>query len=188
MRGLVCSCLFFTFSCSIARAELQLVPEFYEYDLDGARVRAVAFADGMRRVVYTPPRGWTYSGSAAEFTMRPPGIQRGEASISRHPAQSGQNFDEENIKHLTKETMASMPNDARNITLLSVDRDPVTIGGKETLLLVFEYDLRGEKISRSILYLNRGPEQLRFQLVCPKTNFPALQQAFIGSQFSWQNL
>src|SRR5258708_6014764 len=92
MRRLLCFCAFLTLSGSVARAELQLVPEFYEFELDGARVRAVAFADGMRRVVYTPPRGWTYTGSAAELTMRPPGTQRGEASISRYPAQPGQNF------------------------------------------------------------------------------------------------
>jgi hypothetical protein len=42
--------------------------------------------------------------------------------------------------------------------------------------------------SRSTLFLNRGNEQIRFQLVFHQADFKELQKAFLGSQYSWQNL
>jgi hypothetical protein len=36
--------------------------------------------------------------------------------------------------------------------------------------------------------MNREKEQIRFQLVCPEADFKELHKAFLGSQYSWQNL
>ena len=59
---------------------------------------------------------------------------------------------------------------------------------KETFLVTLSYNLHGGSYSRSILFLNRGSEQIQFQLVCRQADFKELQKAFLDSQYSWQNL
>jgi hypothetical protein len=64
----------------------------------------------------------------------------------------------------------------------------VLIEGKPTFLVIINFELYGTPQSRSVMFLNREGEQLRFQLTCPQTKFAELQKQFFGSQFSWQNL
>jgi len=59
---------------------------------------------------------------------------------------------------------------------------------KETLLVTLSYNLHGAACNRSILFLNRGREQIQFQLSCRRADFRELQAAFFDSQHSWQNL
>ena len=62
------------------------------------------------------------------------------------------------------------------------------IQGKETFLVTISYAYYGQKYRRSILFLNRGNEQIRSQLTCREADFDGLQAAFFHSQFTWQNL
>lgn len=59
---------------------------------------------------------------------------------------------------------------------------------KETLLLTLTYSFYGHSYNRWILFLNRGKEQIRFQVACRQSDFKEVQKAFLGSQYSWQNL
>jgi hypothetical protein len=55
-------------------------------------------------------------------------------------------------------------------------------------LVTLSYTFYGQKYGRSILFLNRGNEQIRFQLTCPDRDFQELHRAFLASQYTWQNL
>jgi hypothetical protein len=46
----------------------------------------------------------------------------------------------------------------------------------------------GQPQTRSVMFLNRKKEQIRFQLTCRRSDFKELQKAFQGSHYSWQNL
>jgi hypothetical protein len=59
---------------------------------------------------------------------------------------------------------------------------------KETYLVVIAYKFYGGNYRRSVMFLNRGKEQFRFEFVSLERDFPELQRAFLGSQYSWQNL
>ncbi|MDQ2659748.1 MAG: hypothetical protein M3Y03_04940, partial [Verrucomicrobiota bacterium] len=59
---------------------------------------------------------------------------------------------------------------------------------KETFLVIVSYQLRGKNYKRSLMFLNRDNEQVRFEFVSRATDFNELQRAFLGSMFSWQNL
>ena len=84
--------------------------------------------------------------------------------------------------------MASVPDGTTNIQLVSQEKNPLMIERKETLLVILSYNLYGGAYNRSILFLNRGKEQIRFQLTSRQVDFKELQKAFLGSQYSWQNL
>jgi hypothetical protein len=171
-----------------ARAELQLTPSVVQYELDGVKLKQLAFSDGAEQVTYQAPRGWEYSGSATQLTLRPPNKPQAEATITRIALPQPGSFDDESLKKLVTEAVASLPKDSENVTVVSQEMNPLLINRKETFLITLAYDFYGASYSRSTLFLNRGNEQIRFQLVCHQADFKELQKAFLGSQYSWRNL
>jgi hypothetical protein len=170
-----------------ARADLQLTPSVVQYELDGVKLKQLAFSDGAKQVTYQAPRGWDYSGSATQLTLRPNKPQA-EATITRIPLPQPGSFDDESLKELVTEAVASVPKGSENVTVVSQEKNPLLINRKETFLITLAYDFYGASYSRSILFLNRGNEQIRFQLTCRQADFEELQKAFLGSQYSWRNL
>jgi hypothetical protein len=86
------------------------------------------------------------------------------------------------------EAVASVPKGSENVTVVSQEKNPLLMNRRETFLITLAYDFYGASYSCSILFLNRGNEQIRFQLTCPQTDFKELQKAFLGSQYSWRDL
>jgi hypothetical protein len=171
-----------------AQAELQLTPSIAEYELDGVKLKELAFPDGDRKVLYQQPHGWEYSGSAMQLTLHPPNKAQAEATITRIPLSEPGQFDDDTLKKLVAEAVALVPKGSSNVTVESQEKNPLRINDKETFLVVLSYNLSGQAYSRSILFLNRGKEQIRCELVCRAADFKDLQKAFLGSQYSWQNL
>lgn len=177
-----------TFFVASARAELQLTPRIDEFELDGAKLKQLAFSDGDKKVTYQSPRGWDYSGSATQLTLRPPKKPQASATITRIPLSEPGAFDDQSLKKLVGEAMALAPKGSTNVTVVSQEKNPLRINSKETFLVVLSYDFYGESYTRSILFLNREKEQIRFQLTSRQADFNELQRAFLSSQYSWQNL
>jgi hypothetical protein len=171
----------------IAKSELVLTPTVDEYVLDGAKLKQLAFFDGGQKVTYQSPRGWEYSGSTTQLTLRPPKPQA-EATIARVSRPDQPQFDDETLKKLVAEATALLPKGSSNVVVESQEKSPLRIGNRETFLLIISYGLLGNNYNRSILFINRGAEQIRCQLTCRSTDFKDLQKAFIGSQYSWRNL
>lgn len=176
------------FFVASARAELVLTPRVDEFDLDGARVKQLAFQDGGKKVTYQSPRGWDYSGSATQLTLRPPKKNQAEAIITRIPLPEPGVFDDESLKKLLADPTTLAPKGSQNVAIISQEKNPLLINRKETFLVVLNYDFYGESYSRSILFVNREREQIRFQLTSRKADFRELQKAFLSSQYSWHNL
>jgi hypothetical protein len=171
-----------------AHAELDLTPKPSQYELDGVTFKQLAFSDGSKIVTYTPPRGWDYSGNASQLTLQPSGKNQAEAKISKVTLSQPASFDEQTVKKLVQEVTAAVPNGTTNVQLVSQEKNPLMVERKETFLVIISYNLYGGAYNRSILFLNRGKEQIRFQLTSRQADFKELQKAFLGSQYSWQNL
>ena len=172
----------------IAQAELQLTPSLVEREGDGCKFKQLAFRDGEKTITYLSPRGWSYSGSATQLTLRPPNKTQAEANITKIPLSQPGQFDDDTLKKLVTEAVARVPNGSSNVTVESLEKNPLVINRKETFLIVLSYNLFGQAYRRSILFLNREKEQIRFELVCRSADFKELQKAFMGSQYSWDNL
>ena len=171
------------------QAELQLTPRISPYEADGVKIELLAFSDGGgKEITYSPPRGWEYSGSPTKFTLRPPGKPQAEGAIVRISLNQPAVFDDETIKKLTAEVLASAPGGSTNVTLVSQEKNPFLIAQKETFLVIVSYNFYGQNYQRSTMFLNRGNEQLRFQFVSRAADFKNLQMAFQASQFTWRNL
>ena len=171
-----------------ARAELDLTPKLSEYELDGVKFKQLAFSDGSKTVTYAPPRGWDYSGSATQLTLRPPGKSQAEAKITKVALSQPASFDGETVNKLVQKAIASAPPGTTSIQLVSQEKNPLKIERKETFLVTLSYSSYGNAYNRSILLLNRGTEQIQFQLDCRQADFRELQTVFLDSQHSWQNL
>ena len=171
-----------------ARAELHFTFQTQESDLDGVRLRQLVFSDGNRQVKYAPPRGWQYFGDDNSLRLLPPPGKAGEATVTRTKLQQPQKFDDVTMKRLAEEVIASAPPGAKRVSLVSEEKNHLLIEGKETFLVVVKFELYGTSQMRSVMFLNRETDQLRFQLTCPETSFAQLQKQFLASQFTWQNL
>jgi hypothetical protein len=171
-----------------ARADLQLTPIVVEYNLDGVKLKELAFYDGEAKILYQPPRGWEYFGAANQLTLRPPKKSQAEATITKIALPESGGLDDENLKKLVSEALALLPKDSVNATVVSQEKNHLLINRKETFLLNLSYTLSGQPFYRSILFVNRGREQLRCQLTCREADFKELNKAFLSSQYSWQNL
>ena len=178
-----------TLLASPAVADLQLVPRSVDYVLDGIKLSQLAFSDGSgKEVTYAPPTGWECSGSATKLTLHPANKPQAEGTISRRPIAEPAAFDEATMKKLTDEIVASAPPGSTDVTVVSQEKNPLMIERKETYLVVIAYKFYGGNYKRSVMFLNRGKEQLRFEFVSLERDFPELERAFLGSQYSWQNL
>ena len=187
-RSLKISCILLWLLGGLVRGELQLNPQSSEYEVEGFKFRRLVFFDGPQRITYAPPIGWDYVGHVDRITLRPPHNGEAEAVITRKSLADPAPFDQEGMKRLTEQALASLPEGSSSVAIVSQEKNPVMIEGKETFLLVLNYKQGGTLRSRSILFLNRNREQLQFQLICNRAQFPELQRAFQASHFSWQNL
>lgn len=176
------------FFIASAHAELLLTPTVSEYELDGAKLKQLAFPDGSNTVTYQAPHGWECSGSATRLTLRPPNKAQADVTITRIPMPQPGSFDEEGLKKLASEAVGTVPAGSVDITVVSEEKNPLIIQGKETFLVTLTYTFYGQQYSRSILFLNRAKDQIRSQLTCRPADFKELQRAFLASQYSWQHL
>lgn len=176
------------FLIASARAELLLTPKVAEYKADGATLTHLEFSDEGKTITYQSPRGWDYSGNSTQLTLRPPNEAQAEATITRIPLSQPGAFDEESLKKLVSDAVTQVPKGSDNISVVSQEKNPLTIQRKETFLITLSYTFYGQKYGRSILFLNRGNEQIRSQLTCHQADFEGLHAAFLRSQFTWQNL
>jgi hypothetical protein len=171
-----------------AYADLNLNPRRAERILDKMRFEQLIFNDGVKQITYSPPRGWTFSGSAEKFSLRPADKGQAEASIVRTALAAPYSLDDAGVKKLTESALTSVPGGSTAVTLISQEKNVFMLGGYESLLVKLSYSCYGENYNRSVLFLNRGKEQLRFQLSARDHDFQQLEEAFERSHLTWQNL
>ncbi len=185
LLSIIGSCLV---AFSSACAQLQLKPSPSSYEVDGIKFSQLSFHDGNKEVTYVPPHGWECAGNESSLALRPPKQTQAEASIVKVPLTEEAPFDEPTQKKLTDLAMASLPSGRTNVKVVSQDLNPVMIDRKETFSVTMSYNAYGDTYARSMMFMNRGKEQIRFQLTSRLSDFAELQRAFLQSQFSWRNL
>ena len=187
-RSLIISALMVVTAAS-GRADLQFTPRESYFELEGMKLKQLAFSDGgAKEVTYQQPPGWSYSGDAGKLTLHPPNKSQAEATVSKVTLPKPGVFDDASMKQMVEEALASAPKGSTSISLVSQQRNPVLIAGKETFLVVVSYSFYGGNYQRSLMFMNRGNEQVRFQFVSRAADFEELQRAFLGSHCTWENL
>jgi hypothetical protein len=175
-------------TAGFVHADLDLTPRQQDYELEGITIHQLVFTDEQQQITYAPPRDWEYSGSGNHFVLYPRSISGADAEITVNKSSGTADFDEETMKHLSNEVLRSVPSDATNVTLVSQQLNPLLIDRKGTFLVIISYDYYSQGYERSVMFLNRKNEQIRFRLTCYRRAFQELQRAFQSSHYSWQNL
>jgi hypothetical protein len=132
-----------------ARADLQLTPRTSQYEGDGVKFKQLAFSDGAKEITYSPPREWDYSGSANQLTLHPPNKSQAEATISKVSLPKLASFDDETLKKLVEEALASVPRGSTDAQLVLQEKNPLMIERKETFPLDSAAAIAPRRIARS---------------------------------------
>ena len=170
-----------------ARAAIELTANVTETTTPmGFKAQYFTFRDQGRAITYEPPRGWSPSGGGGAIKLVPPALTQAYAEIGQVPLPAPQNFDEETIKKLRDSTLASVPPDSQNVTLVSEQRNPVVLNQNHTYEVVISYQAFGQEFMAATIYMNLPDNQVRFRTVARKADFPKVHEAFRGSLFTWQ--
>ena len=124
----------------------------------------------------------------SKLTLFPQKKTQARGAITKVRLAKPGTFDEESRRKLIEETLGGVPDGSTIVTLVSQEMNPVKIGGKETFLVIASYTFYNEQYERSVMFMNRGSEQIRFQFASRAADFKDLQRAFLGSHFTWYNL
>ncbi|MGI9089202.1 MAG: hypothetical protein ACR2HH_15925 [Chthoniobacterales bacterium] len=174
--------------CAAAHGELNLSPRLAEFEGEGLKFHHLVFADGGQEVTYQQPAGWDFSGGPTKLTLHPKDKISAEATVTRVPQGTPLMLDEAGLKKLVDDAQATLPAGSTDIQILSQEKDAVKIGTKETFLVTMAYVSNGQRFGRSLLFMGRGNELIRFQLICRLEDFKDLHEEFRRSYFTWHNL
>jgi len=173
---------------AVARAGIDFTPTGSERVLEGIVFKQVLFHQGGHEIAYEPPRGWTYTGGAAQLKLTPPNVSQAQATMEQSPLAAPQILDEPTAKQLQQAGLASVPSGAQNVALVSEEKNPLRINRQETYEVVIGYNFFGQDYQLSVLYANLPDTQIRFRTVARKADFEKVHREFRASLFtlSWR--
>src|SRR6266568_4275447 len=107
LRSTVSLLLFVT--ALTARGGIDLTPSVNEYVAQGIKFQQLTFKEDKRRIEYEPPSGWKFDGGPNQLHLVPPQKNFAEAVIAVTPLNKPQPLDENTIKLLEQQFVASLP-------------------------------------------------------------------------------
>ncbi len=173
---------------SRAHAGIDFTPTAGERTLEGIVFKQLVFHQNGRPITYEQPRGWTFSGGGNGIKFSPADVSQAQAFIEQVPLAAPLVMDDATVAKLREQAMATVPNGAQNVVLVSEEKNPLPIHQRETYAVTISYDFYGEVYNTSVLFANLDDTQLRFRTVARKADFENVRRAFRASLFtlSWQ--
>ena len=168
------------------RGAIDLTPSAAEYVSLGIKYRQLIFQDNKRRIEYELPTGWSFDGSANQLHLKPVGKNFAEAVITATQLDKPQPLDDNMVKLLGQQVIASLPVGSQFAKVEEEIANPVLLGGNASFEVTASYQSTGEKFFRSVLFVNLRNTQLVFRLTARKDDFQALHRDFKVSILSWQ--
>lgn len=167
-------------------ASIDFTPVIGERIFEGIRFPQLCFHENERKISYDQPRGWTYSGDSSRIKFTPPNVSQAFGEMAQAPLPAPQDFDEATMKVLQERVLKSVPADSHDVTVATVEKNPLMINQHETFEVTVAYQLYGERYNRSVLFMNLPDTQLTFSFIARKSDFDKLHAAFRGSLCSLQ--
>ena len=171
-------------AAGFAQAGINLSTSVSEYVANGMKMRQLVFRDDKRNIEYEPPQDWSIDATENQLTLRPK-KNFAEAAIIVAPLQKAQPLDEDAIKVLAGQFMASLPVGSQFAKIEEQVANPVLLDGNASVEITASYQLMGEKFLRSTIFVNLPHAQLLFRLSARKDDFQALHRDFKTSILSW---
>ena len=171
-----------------AIAGIDFTPTSGERVLEGVVFKQLLFHQDGHEIAYEPPRGWTYTGDAAQLKLNPPNVSQAQATMEQSPLAAPQVLDEATVKQLQQTALASVPAGAQKVALGAEERNPLRINQQESCEVIVGYNFFGQDYQLSVLYANLPDTQVRFRTVARKADFEKVHREFRASLFtlSWR--
>jgi hypothetical protein len=171
-----------------AQAGIDFTPASGERTLEGIVFKQLLFHQDGHTIAYEQPRGWTCTGDAAALKLTPPKVSQAQATVEQSPLSAPQGFDDATTKKLQQQVLASVPDEAHDVSVVSAEGNPLRINQHETYEVTILYNFYGEDYELSVLFANLPDTQLRFRTVARKPDFEKVQREFRASLFtlSWR--
>jgi hypothetical protein len=174
---------------SAARADLDLTPSVVLKSVDGVKVSYVTFHDNDKVITYTPPHGWTLSGSHGGASLSIPDHSQARVTIQSAPRLRVPSFDDKAAKFIHDNPgVLQLPRGAKNIMLTALTPNPLVIDGHNTLDVQVTYSFFGQSCAKSILLVDRKGAEVSFVVDCLAPEFSNLVTQFHRSLYSIENL
>jgi hypothetical protein len=168
-----------------ARGGIDLTPSVTEYVSLGIKYRQLTFQDDKRRIEYELPTGWSFDGSSNQLHLKPKGKSFAEAVVTAAPLDKPQPLDDNTVKLLGQQVIASLPVGSQLAKVEEEIANPVLLSENASFEVTVSYQSMGEKFLRSALFVNLRDTQLVFRLTARKDDFQAVHREFKASIFSW---
>jgi hypothetical protein len=171
-----------------ARAGIDFTPTGGERTLEGIVFKQILFHQDGHTIAYEQPRDWTFTGDTGAMKLTPPNVSQARATIEQSPLSAPQILDEKTTVQLRQQVLASVPNEAQNVALVSEEKNPLRINQRDTYAVTVTYNFYGQDYELSVLFANLADTQLRFRTVARQADFEKVHRAFRASLFtlSWQ--
>ena len=167
------------------RGAIDLTPSVTEYVSLGIKYRQLIFQDDKRRIEYELPTNWSFDGTSNQLHLKPPGKSFAEAAITAVALDRPQPLDDDTVKLLGQQVIASLPVGSQFAKVEEEIANPVLLGGNASFEVTVSYQSMGEKFFKSALFVNLRDTQLVFRLTARKDDFQALHREFKVSILSW---
>ena len=173
--------VFLVFQARLCVGGINFSPALRTEDSEGVATTYLIFKNGGREISYTPPTGWTYSGSAESFTMYSAGLNPATAVIEALPAGGAWVFNETGFKRVVEECMTRAPKGSDHFRLVSREQSVLKIGGHDGMEATAGFSLYGRPMQMSLLVLNWGAQNLSVRLVCDRSEFTRMHDLLLAS-------
>jgi hypothetical protein len=171
----------------LARAEINLTPNYSVRELDGCKFPQLEFRDTDKKITYELPKGWTCA-SRDKFTLAllPPSKDMVSAKIKFIPTPGPLVLDDVQLKHFKETASQLLPPESVISGEPTIAPDPLLLNGHHTCEIDILFGLHSHRLRMSVLFVDLGESQLRFSLIARPADFEDLHKAFQESWYSWQ--
>ena len=172
-------------SASPTWAALDFTLQHKALPADGVSLDKPYITDGASKIFLQIPANWKVSGGGAELDCAPD-TELSSIRLGRYQGSKLLTFDQAGGQDLVVQLSAQLPPDAKNAKVLAVDLNPLPIFGWSTLEVTLGYDYFGQKMRRSLMYLDMLPGRVvQLSVVAPDTYFDQVHKQARQVLSSW---
>ena len=152
---------------------------------DAIQVDNPYITDGTSKIFLRIPPTWKVIGNAQALDCFPEGTLS-EVRLEPFKGDKLLTIDQAGTRDLMQQSTSQLPADAKNVTALPAELNPLPIFGWSTLEASVRYDLLGRLMRRSVMYVSMLPGRvLQLTVIGPDADFDKLHKQARQMLGSW---
>ena len=169
----------------VAMAGLDFTLQHKALPADGLSLEKPYITDGISKIFLTLPYNWQVNGGGAGLECIP---ETAGASVRLGNYQGSKllTIDQAGGEDLLAQLTGQLPSDAKNAKVVSLDLNPLSIFGWQTMEVTLRYDYFGQTLRRSLMYLNMRPGRVvQLTVIAPEADFDKVHKQARQILSSW---